>query len=262
MNFKANAIWACIITVFFISVSAYAAEIQISETERYVGDVNQANQPNGNGILYKNEYTILGWVEDSIYEGEWYNGQMTGFGKKRRIDAFGQRDYLSGFFKKGNLFIDVSRGFYTDQNGNRQYGDIIEDRNNQYKVFSREALILFVDVPYIAKNYELTKINVAPTIVNDTTLVPVRIITEQMGGNVQWNGQTSEVSLDLDGRNIKMNIGNTTALVDGEAINMPVAPTIINGSTMIPIRFVSEQMYLTVNWIQGYSAVEILMPEG
>ena len=262
MKFKICAILVCIITVFMISLSAFAAEIKISETERYVGDVNEYNQPSGNGTLYKNEYTIFGWLEDVIYEGEWYNGQMTGFGKKRRIDAFGQRDYLSGFFKKGNLFIDVRRGFYTDQNGNSQYGDIIENRNNQYSTFSREALILFIDVPYVAKNYELKKINAAPKIVNDSTLVPVRIVTEQMGGDVQWDEQTSEVSLGLDGRTVKMNIGSTTAWVDGEAINMPVAPIIINGSTMIPIRFFSEQMYLTVNWIQRYSAVEIFMPVG
>lgn len=48
----------------------------------------------------------------------------------------------------------------------------------------------------------------APVIRNDRTLVPIRIITEALGGKVDWNGATKEVTLSINVRS-KMTIGKT-----------------------------------------------------
>ena len=42
--------------------------------------------------------------------------------------------------------------------------------------------------------------DVAPVIRNDRTLVPIRIVTETLGGKVDWNGATKEVTLNIDGK--------------------------------------------------------------
>ena len=49
----------------------------------------------------------------------------------------------------------------------------------------------------------------APVIRNDRTLVPIRIITEALGGKVDWNGATKEVTLFINDKEIKMTIGKT-----------------------------------------------------
>ena len=49
----------------------------------------------------------------------------------------------------------------------------------------------------------------APVIRNDRTLVPIRIVTETLGGKVDWNGATKEVTLHIDGKEIKMTVGKT-----------------------------------------------------
>lgn len=49
----------------------------------------------------------------------------------------------------------------------------------------------------------------APVIRNDRTLVPIRIITEALGGKVDWNGATKEVTLSINDKEIKMTIGKT-----------------------------------------------------
>ena len=49
----------------------------------------------------------------------------------------------------------------------------------------------------------------APIIRNDRTLIPIRFITESLGGKVDWNGVTKEVTLTIDGKEIKMTIGKT-----------------------------------------------------
>ena len=49
--------------------------------------------------------------------------------------------------------------------------------------------------------------DVAPVIVNDRTLVPIRIVTETLGGEVEWDGSTKTVTLKTDGKEITMTIG-------------------------------------------------------
>ena len=49
--------------------------------------------------------------------------------------------------------------------------------------------------------------DVAPVIHNDRTLVPIRVITEALGGQVAWNEAAKEVALTVNGKEIKMTIG-------------------------------------------------------
>ena len=53
----------------------------------------------------------------------------------------------------------------------------------------------------------------APVIRNDRTLVPIRIITEALGGKVDWNGAAKEVTLSINDKEIKMTIGKTLAKI-------------------------------------------------
>lgn len=64
----------------------------------------------------------------------------------------------------------------------------------------------------------------APVIRNDRTQVPIRIVTETLGGKVDWNGVTKEVTLHIDGKEIKMTVGKTLE-------KYGVAPVIIDGRT-------------------------------
>lgn len=49
--------------------------------------------------------------------------------------------------------------------------------------------------------------DVAPLIVNNRTLVPIRIVTETLGGTADWNADTKVVTLNIDGKTINMQIG-------------------------------------------------------
>ena len=58
---------------------------------------------------------------------------------------------------------------------------------------------------------------------------------------------------------VNMQIGNKTAYVDGVPVSLDVPPQIINGRTMVPIRFVSENLGAEVNWDQDTKTVTIIM---
>ena len=90
--------------------------------------------------------------------------------------------------------------------------------------------------------------DVSPVIINGRTLVPVRIISENLNADVQWNNDTREVTISKDGIQIVLGIDKPDVFVNGVAESIDVAPKIIDSRTMVPIRFLSERFNLTVEW--------------
>lgn len=90
----------------------------------------------------------------------------------------------------------------------------------------------------------------APVIRNDRTLVPIRIITEALGGKVDWNGATKEVTLSINDKEIKMTIGKMLE-------KYGVAPVIIDGRTFVPVRFVADELGAEVAWDEATKTVTI-----
>ncbi len=60
---------------------------------------------------------------------------------------------------------------------------------------------------------------------------------------------------------IKMVIDNPTVVVNGEESVIDVPPTILNGRTMVPIRFVAENLGAEVEWDGATRTVTIRMPD-
>ena len=58
--------------------------------------------------------------------------------------------------------------------------------------------------------------------------------------------------------NITLQIGNTTATVYGKQAVLDAAPVIIDGRTMVPIRFIAESLNCTVDWDAQNKTVTIL----
>lgn len=88
----------------------------------------------------------------------------------------------------------------------------------------------------------------APQAVEQRVMVPIRAIAEALGADVTWNRQTNAVTLDRAGTAVFLTIGKTTAMVNGEPVEMDVAPYAENNRTYVPVRYVSEFFGQTVDW--------------
>jgi hypothetical protein len=89
---------------------------------------------------------------------------------------------------------------------------------------------------------------VSPVLQDGTTLVPIRAIFEKLGLKVSWDSNTSTISGTKDGLNVQMQIGNTNASVNGKVIMLEVPPSIIDGNTLVPLRFVGEASGNDIAW--------------
>jgi branched-chain amino acid transport system substrate-binding protein len=90
------------------------------------------------------------------------------------------------------------------------------------------------------------KMDVPPEIVNSRTFVPIRLVAEAFGAAVGWDNATRTVTIKADSNEIKLTIGKTTATVNSKDYTLDAAPYIKNGRTMVPIRFISEALGLSV----------------
>ena len=93
--------------------------------------------------------------------------------------------------------------------------------------------------------------DVLPQTIDGRTTVPVRFITEILGGNVSWNSDTRTVTIVIDGETLHLVLNETIP-------GMDVPATTYNGRTMVPLRFVSEYFGATVNYTSGTGEIEII----
>lgn len=96
----------------------------------------------------------------------------------------------------------------------------------------------------------------SPVIVNDTTLVPIRFIGENLGYTVNWDGEKQGASMSKDGNTYTMFIGNNIAYdSNGKETPLSAPMQLVDNKSMVPLRFLSESAGLSVQWSQALFAV-------
>jgi hypothetical protein len=101
---------------------------------------------------------------------------------------------------------------------------------------------------------------VAPITDQGRTLVPFRAIAEALNVTVDWDGTTRSINAGGLGTNVQLQIGSSTASVNGMPVTLDVPPQIINGRTLIPLRFFSEAFNCQVEWVDASREVRIISP--
>ena len=111
-------------------------------------------------------------------------------------------------------------------------------------------IVLTVGKKEILVNGKANLMDVAPFIdkASGRTLVPVRFISEFLGFEVVWDAQAKTVNIKDPSKTIILTIGNKTALINGKAYEIDVAPLIKDSRTFVPLRFISEAFGYQVNW--------------
>jgi len=89
---------------------------------------------------------------------------------------------------------------------------------------------------------------VAPVIIENRTLVPVRFIAESLGAEVDWHQEAQMVTLTMDGFNVSMVLGDYFMTVNGAEVPIDVSPQVIFDRTMLPLRAVAEAVGRQVFW--------------
>lgn len=89
------------------------------------------------------------------------------------------------------------------------------------------------------------------------TFVPLRFVAEALGSNVDWDSSKQTAIVNKDDVTISMKIGSNRPEVNGSVKNIDAPARLMNGRTMVPLRFVSEVQGANVEWVGQERAVYI-----
>ncbi|MEW9701725.1 stalk domain-containing protein [Paenibacillus sp. SI8] len=92
---------------------------------------------------------------------------------------------------------------------------------------------------------------------NGSTFVPMRGIFEALGAKIEWNQADRSVRGTKNNSSVWLQIGSTDALVNGKVVVLEVEPRIVNNTTMVPVRLISEALGATVTWDAEQQIVQI-----
>jgi multiple sugar transport system substrate-binding protein len=106
-------------------------------------------------------------------------------------------------------------------------------------------------------NGKSTTLEQGALITNGRTMVPLRFITEAMGAAVAWDAATKTANLTLADNKIALTIGQTVAKVNGYDVALDAPAAIVNGKTLVPVRFVAESMGATTAWNAALKKVTV-----
>ncbi|MEF3310501.1 copper amine oxidase N-terminal domain-containing protein [Paenibacillus sp. GYB004] len=123
-----------------------------------------------------------------------------------------------------------------------------------YEKLGKKGVKLYV-------NGEEPAVEVPPFIRDGSTLVPFRAISEALKAEVSWNGDERSVTVTRDDITVKLFIDNATAYVNGKEVTLEVPAAIVEGNTVVPVRFVSEALKAAVEWESETQSVVITEEE-
>lgn len=112
----------------------------------------------------------------------------------------------------------------------------------------KTVIVLTIDSVEIKVNKNTLINDVAPIIVNDRTMLPIRVIAEELGAKVDWDEAQQKVTVTKDDKKITVYIDSDTAYVNDEVVKLDSPAFIQNSRTYLPLRFISENLGAEVDW--------------
>ena len=203
---------------------------------------------------------------------------------------------ISDFPLKEGQFVDVSimpntDYYYTICRVDAEAGfdratmtiipESLGERSSEIVLNSEDMIIMPIPTEDTVKNFIMMKIGeptmlfnevkveidpgrgTAPLIDTGRTLVPIRAIIEAMGGIVLWEDSTQSITL-ISGDtavldfSVEMAIDSHSLIANGVNKTMDTAPKTINERTMLPLRFVSENVGSEIAWIGSTQEIIIV----
>lgn len=122
-----------------------------------------------------------------------------------------------------------------------------------YEFWYGYTLILVIGSNKGSVNGQNRELPVAPIIQKGRTLMPFRFIGESVGIRVGFetdpnSKQVYRIFYESNSVKVELTIGSKTALVNGKPVSMDVPPQIINGVTLVPLRFIADNLGFVSHW--------------
>ncbi|WP_168198348.1 copper amine oxidase N-terminal domain-containing protein [Crassaminicella thermophila] len=135
--------------------------------------------------------------------------------------------------------------------------ELIQLKRRAEEIIVQNPKIKVIPVENIIKRRGYFKFDTPPVIKQGRTLIPVRAITEGLGANVTWNGEERKVIVSKGDVEIVFQLEDGKVFVNGEETAIDVPAQIMNNRTIVPLRFIAENLGLKVDYDSDTGMIEI-----
>lgn len=190
-------------------------------------------------------------VEDNGKDGSQTSGGITGSGEASASSSHGDEDSSSSSHGGG-----ASAGGSSNVIGAADHS--FPERNGDYS----KVISLQINNPMMEVNGAAISIDsdgTSPVIRDGRAILPVRAVMEAMGATVVWDDQSQTATLSMNGKQLNLQINNGQAWdQNGNPYSLDVPPVILNGRTMLPLRFAAEYFGSKVEWSEPNQEITIV----
>ncbi len=233
-----------------------AGTYDVKITRAADGDINPFACEISEGlVLTKKRSSGGGGTATQTYTAQFDTNGGSAVGKVK-TDKNGKIERPADPTKEGYIFV----GWYSDSKLTKPFdfsAELTANSTLYAKWKENNEIILTIGSRKISVFGREIQNDVAPKIVNDRTMLPIRIVAESLGGTVTWNGELQRVTIQKGADVILITIGADTAYVNGTAVKLDAAAFVENGRTYLPLRFVSETLGAQVVWNEAEKTVTI-----
>ncbi|MCX8095401.1 MAG: copper amine oxidase N-terminal domain-containing protein [Caldisericia bacterium] len=135
--------------------------------------------------------------------------------------------------------------------------NIVEKKFHIFKLTSK-VIKIFINNKIGYLNDKEIELEIPPMIIKGRTMVPLRFVVESFGGEVVWNNDDKSIKIKFEDKEILMWLNNNISYINDKKYALDVPPTVINGRTIVPIRFVAEALNSYVFWDSKEQKVTII----
>lgn len=135
-------------------------------------------------------------------------------------------------------------------------------------IMSVVLTISLFTIPAFADNAITVQLNgvslsfdVAPQMINNRTMVPMRKIFESLGATVEWDSNSQTITATKGITKIIMQINKNDMKKNDQTITLDVPPQIVDSRTLVPVRAVAESFDANVKWDSEKQVVSITTTE-
>ena len=218
----------------------------------------------------------LAWTDTSAREEGFTIERKTGGGSFSKIGqtAADITSFTDANVTSGTAYtyrVQAYNAFGTSNYSNEvtvQTPSVVTPPDPQPAETTEETIVMhfYIDNPDYFVNGALNTMDAPPTIFEGRTVLPIKYVAEPLGAAVGWDAGPRRVRITHQERVIDLWIGQNRAEVNGAGAlidpnNDRVTPIVLPpGRTMLPLKFIAQQLGAQVDWDQGQRRVTITYP--
>ncbi len=104
---------------------------------------------------------------------------------------------------------------------------------------------------------QIVNFDVPPNVIQGRVLVPLRGVFERLGATVDYDAKTQHIVAVRGEQTVELTLGSRQARLNGKPALLDVAAFTIGDRTMVPLRFISESLGASVQWVEASRVILI-----